>query len=283
MKAKITIITMIAVMVFGGVWFSKESGEGTQWVTDPVDGYITYEAERSILRVQAEYLGGQDILTLSENIEEAIEQLEEDLGRSYDVDHYEDDKIEVYVNSGRGVSHVEGGYDHPNVTTPRMYLYYASVQHAPYVHELTHIIARDYNTLWLREGLAIVMNDRLDGDSAFPNFGKDKHALAAEFINDGMIDGQTMKVGADRVLTLIKHNGVPYFNGKPERYGYYILSGSLVQYLIDEMGLETFMTLYDGEDPDVDIEEITGQSMEAWKASWMEAIGANEPGGLPAD
>ena len=41
-----------------------------------------------------------------------------------------------------------------------------------------HIIAWDWNTLWIKEGLTVFLNDKLGGYPSFPNFGKDIDELA---------------------------------------------------------------------------------------------------------
>lgn len=53
------------------------------------------------------------------------------------------------------------GYQPRKYMHPVIFLSFESEKKAPFVHETIHIIAWDWHTIWLKEGLAVFLNDKL--------------------------------------------------------------------------------------------------------------------------
>ena len=103
---------------------------------------------------------------------------------------------------------------------PVIFLTWADEKKAPYIHETVHIIAWDWNTLWIKEGLTVFLNDKLGGYPSFPNFGKDIDELA--------------RINLHFSLTLGMVGGMEYPNsqiGKKEDYSISFLALSLNSFM----------------------------------------------------
>ena len=127
---------------------------------------------RSILWVEAGYLSTDEASDLHQRIDAGIVAVEKFLGFKFSREAYGQEKIEFFVHSRRAPSHTITAYSPRKYMHPVVFLSYAKGKRTPYLHETVHIIAWDWNTLWLKEGLAVHLNDRLGGYAAFPNFGE---------------------------------------------------------------------------------------------------------------
>lgn len=104
------------------------------------------------------------------------------------------------------------------------------------LHEITHSYAPNANR-FLQEGLAVYLQDKIGGNPAFPNFGRQLHVLAGSALSS--------------VRSLETLNSVrfpqPLSTVIDERTGY-LLAGSFVQFLVEKHGLSQFRTLYESGD-----------------------------------
>ena len=125
-----------------------------------------------ILWVEAGYLSPDEAGDLHRRIDAGIEAVEKFLALPFSRAAYGQEKIEFFIHSRRAPSHTITGYRPREYMHPVVFLSYAKRKRTPYLHETVHIIAWDWNSLWLKEGLAVHLNDSLGGYAAFPNFGE---------------------------------------------------------------------------------------------------------------
>jgi len=219
-----------------------------------------YVSDRSILWIEEGYLSKEEAELLQQKIDDSIREVENFIGIKFDKEAYKSDKIEYFVHSKRKPSHTITINQPRKYMHPVIFLTYAAEKKAPYVHETVHIIAWDWNTLWIKEGLAVYLNDKLNGYPAFPNYGNDIDRVAKS------------KLRFKSALWKIGGNGVPKFSGKKERRVFYTLSGSFVKYLYTHIGLENLMKIYKAKDTKRAVVEITGKKLGMWKKEWIDNL-----------
>ena len=220
----------------------------------------TYVSDRSILWIEKGYLSKAKVKRLHKKIDNSIREIENFIGIKFDIDAYKTDKIEYFIHSKREPSHTITGYYPQKYMHPVIFLSFASEKKAPFVHETVHIIAWDWHTLWLKEGLAIFLNDKLGGDPSFPNFGKDLDELAESNLHFSSI---MAKIGQD---------GITEFSNQTERRIFYILSGSFVKFIYENIGIEKLMKIYKEKDTSNAVKELTGKELDIWKKEWIDSI-----------
>jgi hypothetical protein len=219
-----------------------------------------YISDRSILWIEEGYLSKGEAEVLQKRIDKSIKEIENFIGIKFDMEAYKRDKIEYFVHSKREASHTITGYRPRKYMHPVVFLTYAAEMRAPYVHETVHIIAWDWNTLWIKEGLAVFLNDKLHGYPAFPNFGKDIDEFAKSMLR------------FKSPLKLIGQNGIPRFSDRKERRMFYIFSGSFVKYLYTHLEIEKLMDIYKPKDTKKAVAKITGKNLDNWKKEWIDSL-----------
>ncbi|MCY4383879.1 MAG: hypothetical protein OXE44_12090 [Nitrospinae bacterium] len=217
---------------------------------------------RSILWVEAGYLSADEASDLHQKIDAGVEAVEKFLGFKFSREAYGQEKIEFFVHSRRAPSHTITAYSPRKYMHPVVFLFYAKGKRTPYLHETVHIIAWDWNTLWLKEGLAVHLNDRLGGYAAFPNFGESVDEFAGRVLRREFPP-------ATNALDLVGENGIPRFENRAVRRMFYILSGSYVAYLLREWGVKKFMRVYAAKDAEATILKETGKPAWQWKETWL--------------
>ena len=120
----------------------------------------------------------------------------------------------------------------------------------------------NFHSLWIREGLAIFLNDKLGGYPAFPNFGRDIDKSAKLLLD----------YKSKNVLKMIGQEGIPDFSDREEREVFYILSGSFVKFLEIHLGINRFKELYEQENMREAFIRITGKGVDEWKNEWMNSL-----------
>jgi hypothetical protein len=219
-----------------------------------------YISDRSILWIEGGYLSKGEAELLQKRIDKSIKEIENFIGIKFDMEAYKRDKIEYFVHSKREASHTITGYRPRKYMHPVVFLTYAAEMRAPYVHETVHIIAWDWNTLWIKEGLAVFLNDKLDGYPAFPNFGNDIDEFAKSMLR------------FESPLKLIGQNGIPRFSDRKERRMFYIFSGSFVKYLYTHLEIGKLMDIYKPKDTKKAVAKITGKNLDNWKKEWIDSL-----------
>lgn len=100
---------------------------------------------------------------LTKRLDETVVAVEKLLDRKYD------GRIEYFILDGDQPSHVYGGYDHRHGhDKPYVFLSGVKEGESPYIHETAHIIAGEFGTLWLREGVATYAHLALGGGTMRP-------------------------------------------------------------------------------------------------------------------
>jgi hypothetical protein len=220
----------------------------------------TYVSDRSILWIEKGYLSKSNVKRLHKKIDNSIHEIEDFIGIKYDIDAYKTDKIEYFIHSRHEPSHTITAYQPRKFMHPVIFLTFASEKKAPFVHETVHIIAWDWHTLWLKEGLAIFLNDKLGGYPSFPNFGKNIDKLAKSNLRFPSI---IAKIGQD---------GIAKFSNREERRIFYLLSGSFVKFIYDNIGMEKLMKIYREKNTSNAVKELTGKKLDVWKKEWIDSI-----------
>lgn len=103
---------------------------------------------------------------------------------------------------------------------------------AAVIHEMVHVYATNQNR-FLAEGLAVYLHQRLGGNPAFPNFGKDLSRLT-----NGLPAGLKL-ADLDTISTPRRLELTPQIDEKSA----YIVAGSFVGFLIENYGLDRFRQL----------------------------------------
>jgi hypothetical protein len=106
-------------------------------------------------------------------------------------------------------------------------------QRSALLHEIVHVYAPSTNR-FLAEGLAVYLQQKLGGNPAFPNFGKDLRALARDRLSSVNSLELLNNVRTPRPLRTVMQEQPAY-----------ILAGSFVEFLIENYGLTMFRSLYD--------------------------------------
>lgn len=99
-------------------------------------------------------------------------------------------------------------------------------------HEVIHVLAPNANR-FLAEGLGVYAHHLLDGQAAYPNFGKDLNREARKLLDRADV------AALDRIATPTRLQ-LSNLNGQNS----YIVAGSFVGYLIQRHGMEKFRQLY---------------------------------------
>ncbi len=220
---------------------------------------------RSVLWVEEGYLSTDEAGDLHQRIDAGIEAIEKFLDFKFSRAAYGQEKIEFFIHSRRAPSHTITGYRPREYMHPVVFLSFAKRKRTPYLHETVHIIAWDWNSLWLKEGLAVHLNDRLSGYAAFPNFGESVDEFAGRVLRREFPP-------AIEALDLVGENGIPKFESRRVRRMFYILAGSYVGYLAREWGVKKLMRIYSAKDTNAAIQKETGKPAWQWKEAWLGGV-----------
>ena len=234
-------------------------------------------AERVVLWAQPEALPPDEARAFAQELDSGLAAIERLTGESLDQAHYGDSVVHVFVSRRVTVSHVYGGYAHPRYDRPYLYLNPQRVRGraAPYLHELTHIVLWRFGSHSLREGFASYVEGRLAQEGVGYNSGVFGPGPRAEVDRAaaGLLSGA---VGATVLPWIGRSGGTdPSITGPeaPEmRAAFYLLARSFVHHLLDEIDLATFIRLYRAEDTESAYRELTGRSLDDWRASWRRSL-----------
>ena len=186
--------------------------------------------------------------------ERAIVRMEELLGRKLD-EATLGPRIRIYVSASTKISHLWRGYRHPSDPRPFVFLnprvadLAVSGVNATYAHELAHLLTWRYRSHTLREGLADYLALQLHPRAAVgPNFYGDTSPPAVPPEVEEYLG--TTRPAPDAVISDAQF-----------RRAYYYASYRFVRYLVGRAGMETFMKLYDAEDPGAEVSRLYGASL----------------------
>ncbi|HZH44719.1 MAG TPA: hypothetical protein VEY50_11620 [Lysobacter sp.] len=243
-----------------------------------------HETPHVVLWSAPEALGETEAEALANALEQGVVAIGALLGTQLDTAHYAEDKVHVFVARGIDVSHVYGGYRHPQYDKPYLFLDVRRVRggRAPYLHELTHLLAWRFGSHSLREGLASYVELEL--------------AAAGHGRSSGLFGMTDRDAAHGRALALLATEPaagiVPQLGGRggPEggvtgtddaasRETYYVLAQSFVRFLVERIGLPEFLQVYGDDDPDAAVARLTGAPMDVWRARWLQSLRGAPAGG----
>ena len=209
----------------------------------------------------------------AQELTKGIEAIETFTGKQFDAAYYGSPKIEYFISAHTTVSHVYHGYHH-NAGKSMPYIFFSSKRFErnaiPYLHETTHLILRDFTSLWIREGMAEwvareVAKELGKGHIAFYDKTEsgNAHHLTADMVQHN---------GVEFVQGLVGTNGIPEFKNTEVRRLFYIASTSFVDYLSAFMTKERLLQLYLADDTNEALAKMMGKSTEELKADWITAV-----------
>ena len=163
-------------------------------------------------------------------------------------------RIRIYISGAIRFSHVRRAYDHPQdprgIVFPNARVYRAAMRgtNATYVHEMAHLLTWRYRSHTLREGLADYLALQIHpGADVGPNAGGGDLTAA--------LPSQVLEyVGTTK--------GPPSWLSRdlPGRRAYYLASYRFVKFLVEKAGMNTFLTLYEADDPTVEYTRLYSTS-----------------------
>ena len=127
------------------------------------------------------------------------------------------------------------------------------------LHELVHIYAPNRN-VFLAEGLAVYLQDKLGGNPGFPNFGRNLNVSARERLSEVR---SLSVLNAGQMLT-VRDSIAARRTAKT-------LAGSFVRFLIEEHGLAKFRDLYETKD----YANAYGKSLDILEKEWRLSLQEN--------
>lgn len=234
-----------------------------------------HDGARVVLWVEPGALDDTTQRRFARALDDGVLAVERTLGVAFDTAHYAEDTIHVFVASDVTVSHVYGGYAHQQHDRPYLYLSAERVRDgsAPYLHELTHLVAWRFGSHSLREGVASWVETAIAEQGAHRGaalFGVTTTRRADELARQllGTAAGERVLpwIGrggfADRAIT----EATPA--NRASRAAYYVLSQSFAQFLVREAGIDVVVRLYGAADTEAAYVALTGRDREAWIAAW---------------
>lgn len=193
--------------------------------------------------------------------------------------HDGDGEVHVFVSGRVRFPDVYGGYSHPYYKLPYLFLNPKRVRNraAPYLYELTHIVLWRFGSHSLREGFASYVVARLAGEGVGYNSGVFGPGPRAE-VDAAAADVLPRDIGAKVLPWSCKPGGtdaaITSADSPATREAFYLLTRSFVQHLLDEVDMAVFIQLYRAEDTEAAYRDLTGRSLEAWRASWKRSLEA---------
>lgn len=231
------------------------------------------ETDRAIFWFADTNVDQQKAEQFMQDVTEGIKSIEAFTGRRFDTGFYGTNKIEYIISPYTSVSHVYNGYQHNAVKSPPSIFFSAKRferNALPYLHETTHLILREFHSLWIREGMAEwvarqVAKSLGKGHEAF--YGDDKHS-DVHHLAAGIQQHEAKEI----VLKTVGMNGIPSFKNTETRRLFYIGSTSFVDYLSMMLTKERLLGLYDAKDTKGVLEQLVQKPMEDIKADWLQCI-----------
>ena len=156
-----------------------------------------------------------------------------------------------------------------------------AIGEADIVHELAHVFFPNGNRM-LAEGLAVYLQQKLGGNPAYPNFGKDLDQSVRELLPHLGPDGLAqIDLPAFDAISTPDDLSVKIGESWHDESATYLIAGSFVKFLIESFGPDRFYQLYmqtrllplgrNGGEPDRWL-SFYGRPLEAIAADWKRRI-----------
>lgn len=225
------------------------------------DGYIRYCTEYAILYSQCDYLSEDELKEFAKKIDAGIIAIETYLNIKLDSEHYINSRVFVNINNSMN----EPEFNNENIDidhTAIISVDDVKGKKSSYIHELTHLIAWDYSSVWAKEGLAIYLNDKLN---SYPDNGYDIDKLSLQFYNSGTLESMT-------AFDLLGENVFTNYDDVAIEEIFYVFSASFVKYIESTIGMANFIDIYKSQNTKKSLENIAGKSIQILKGEWITHI-----------
>ena len=228
---------------------------------------VRYERDSATLYFEKDALSTEEMDAFSELVNQGIKDIEKLLKVPEDRSRAQTGRISYFVSSRIDI----GRSRFRSVFLP---LWRVQRKAAPYLHETTHILARcDACPMWFSEGFASwvqsYVSENVGGYDArvFATRGnRGVDAQAARWL--GNTQGQA-------VLPFVLEGGEPPDIVEERRAvgaPFYILSQSLVKYLVAQSGIEGISGLANCQDFNAELATVTGKTPEDLKSGWLASL-----------
>jgi hypothetical protein len=148
---------------------------------------------------------------------------------------------------------------------------------APYLHETVHVLVPSPNrSVWLSEGFASYVESHVSENIG----GYDAHVFSKT--GNGGVDREAARwLGREAGRTVLPWVGTP---GEPPEMieerrrvaaPFYVLSQSFSRFLVAKLGLARVIGLVSSRDPEGTLLQLSGRSVEDWKADWLRTLPAS--------
>lgn len=260
------VMIVLQIIIFAAlILFVFPHSEDDKLIRGVKKDGMKYENARAVIWVENGFLDEKTIRELNGLIEKGIRQVEGYTGIRYDRSYYASEKINYYFKKGRFSSRIRSGnmlFRKPDIICST-----ALTKTAPYLPLTVKLIARKCEADWLKEGLALFLNEKFDGWHVWPLYNIKIDSKAREMFDET----SPVKYFALELYKKIGENAAPQLE-----YGEYeifiVMSASFVKYLDGHIGNGQLMEIYSSNNPKQAIQEITGKSIEIWKDEWFKAV-----------
>ena len=239
---------------------------------------VRFAEGHAVLWIAGGALTDEQAGAFAASVDRGLTRLSALLGRSLDRAHYDEDTLQLFIADGIGVSHVYGGYSHASHRRPYLYLDAARVRRgdAPYLHEATHILAWQFGSHSLREGIASWAEAVLIGEGVSSStglFGMGSRTVAdrraRELVHDTALAHVVLAIGRAGM----PDPGITSPASPRTRESYYVMSQSFASFLIEHIGIAGTLALHEAAGTDEAYQRTTGHPLERWRGDWLAALG----------
>ena len=234
---------------------------------------VRYERDSATLYFEKDALSAEEMDAFSDLVNQGIRDIEKLLKVSEEKSRAQTGKIFFFVSSRIDIGR-------SRVRTVFLPLWRVQRKAAPYLHETTHILARcNACPMWFSEGYASWMQSYIS-----ENVGGYDAKVFATRGNRG-VDSDAARwlttPNGQAVLPFVLEGGEPP-NILAERRAvgepFYVLSQSLVKYLVAEAGIDKINALANCEDFNAELATATGKTPEDLKNGWLAVLRNAQPG-----
>jgi hypothetical protein len=175
------------------------------------------------------------------SLDATVARVETALGRKHP------GKIEYVLAPDEVPSHVYRGYDHAVDDPPIVFLSGLDSGESPHIHETVHLVAGEFGSLLLREGLATYVQFQIQPGKMRPlvKLGEVTDVKSLDAVMPSILAEHR-----EQVMNWLAHPVKKVdFKSRPERGLFYAVSTSFTAFLIERVGFETVMKAYASPDP----------------------------------
>lgn len=210
------------------------------------------------------------------SLDRVIASVEQRLGRKQTA------PVEYLISDSDDLpSHVYRGYEHTEADPPIVFLSGLDSGEAPHIHETVHIVGGTFGSLLLREGLATYVQFAVQPGKMRPlvKLGEVTDRKSLDAAAAAIVTKPNGRELATRWLATPGRKVA--FESRPERGLFYAVSASFAGFLIDGVGIETFMKIYAAEDVVAATARLTGKPWSAWTEAWLTTVSSAAPASPP--